>query len=148
MPTPLKKANSITLDGLMAAAFDRPREPRSDAYKAGVRAKLSHAFDNVTIAMPYAPGTAEADAFFAGEDEGRAIFARTREGADLMNAEQWQQAIDVALDCVDELNHDQSEEMRARAFVAYLAGAVKIDDQKLSKRIFTVLRRTPNTGAQ
>ena len=70
-------ATPLTVDGLMAAAFDRPREPRSDAYKAGVRAKLSHAFDNVKTAIPYDLGTAEADAFFAGEDEGRAIFARS-----------------------------------------------------------------------
>lgn len=73
----------LTADSLMAAAFDRPREPRSAAYKAGVRAKLSHVFDNVTTAMPYAPGTAEADAFFAGEEEGRVIFARTWEQAQI-----------------------------------------------------------------
>lgn len=68
-----------TVDGLMAAAFNRPREPRSAAYKAGVRAKLIHVFDNVKTPMPYELGTAEADAFFSGEDEGRAIFARTWE---------------------------------------------------------------------
>ena len=77
------KATAITVDSLMAAAFDRPREPRSNAYKAGVRAKLSHVFDNVTTAMPYAPGTAEADAFFAGEEEGCVIFARTWEQAQI-----------------------------------------------------------------
>jgi len=68
-----------TVDGLMAAAFDRPREPRSAAYKAGVRAALVRSFDCVIRPVPYEMGTAEADAFFAGENEGRQIIARTWE---------------------------------------------------------------------
>ena len=69
----------ITVDGLMAAAFDRPREHRSAAYKAGVRAALVLSFDCITRPVPYSIGTAEADAFFAGEAEGRQIIARTWE---------------------------------------------------------------------
>lgn len=79
MPTPLKKANSITVDGLMAAAFDRPRDPRSDAYKTGARAHLQHVLNNKNTVVPYPLGTAEADAFFAGVDEGRAIVMRAWE---------------------------------------------------------------------
>ncbi len=69
----------LTVDGLMAAAFNRPRDPRSDAYKQGVRAALTRYVERVTPPLPFAPGTAEADAFFAGEEEGRLIIARTWE---------------------------------------------------------------------
>lgn len=67
---------TLTVDGLMAAAFNRPREARSNAYKAGVRASLTRSFDYITRPLPFKTGTAEADAFFAGEDEGRLIIAR------------------------------------------------------------------------
>ena len=70
---------TLTVARLMAAAFDRPREPRSDAYKAGVRAALVRSFDCITRPVPYNIGTAEADAFFAGETEGRQIIARAWE---------------------------------------------------------------------
>lgn len=81
MPTPLEKANSITVDGLMAAAFDRPREPRSDAYKAGVRDMLTFRINSLATpcsmaVAPYKLGTAKADAYFAGHDEGRHIWCR------------------------------------------------------------------------
>lgn len=69
----------ITVDSLMAAAFDRPREPRSSAYCCGVRTLLAHRIDGTAPALPFEIGTAEADAFFAGEDEGRLILARARE---------------------------------------------------------------------
>lgn len=69
----------LTADSLMAAAFDRPREHRSDAYKAGVRAALVRSFDCINRPAPYNIGTAEADAFFAGETEGRQIIARAWE---------------------------------------------------------------------
>lgn len=69
----------LTVDGLMAAAFNRPRDPRSDAYKQGVRAALILYVERVTLPLPFNAGTAEADAFFAGEEEGRLIIARTWE---------------------------------------------------------------------
>ena len=73
------KQKIITVDGLMAAAFDQPREPRSSAYCCGVRTILAHRIDGASLALPFEIGTAEADAFFAGEDEGRLILARVRE---------------------------------------------------------------------
>lgn len=73
------KQKTITVDGLMAAAFDRPREPRSSAYCVGVRTFLAQRIEGAPVALPFEPGTAEADAFFAGEDEGRLILARAGE---------------------------------------------------------------------
>ena len=70
---------TLTVDGLMAAAFNRPRDARSEAYKAGTRAALMCFFERLTPPLPFQAGTAEADAFFAGETEGRQIIARTWE---------------------------------------------------------------------
>ena len=62
-----------------------------------------------------------------------------------MNAKQWQQAIDVALNLVDEINHSDDGTERASSFVAYLVGAVKSDDAALGEKIYAVLR--PSTEA-
>lgn len=78
---------TLTVDGLMAAAFNRPRQPRSSAYCVGVRTFLAQRIEGAPVALPFEPGTAEADAFFAaeadaffaGEDEGRLILARAWE---------------------------------------------------------------------
>lgn len=51
-------------------AFDVPRDPRSDEYKQGVIAALSFRITGQKIPHPYALGTAQADAFYAGIDEG------------------------------------------------------------------------------
>lgn len=58
---------------LFDAAFTPGRPPRSAAYKAGVKAKLSLTLEEIAITCPHAQGTAEFDAFQAGIDEGRAI---------------------------------------------------------------------------
>ncbi len=60
------------VESLMAEIFGGPREPRSDAYKAGVRAVLSKHFEGVLVRdqLHYPAGSAERDAFFAGADEG------------------------------------------------------------------------------
>lgn len=62
-----------TADDLFNEAFDHPRDKRSQAYKAGVvhglRGALGEA-NNPTL--PYRLGTAEADAYFSGYDEGTA----------------------------------------------------------------------------
>ena len=52
----------LTVDGLMAAAFNRPRDPRSDAYKQGVRDGLTRILNGTVNPMPYKSGTAESDA--------------------------------------------------------------------------------------
>lgn len=50
--------------------FDTPRDPRSAEYKAGVMAALCFRINGQKIPRPYALGTAQADAFYAGIDEG------------------------------------------------------------------------------
>lgn len=68
-------------DRLFDEAFPeggRYRDPRSQAYKDGVRACIEGrlrktAGEKMDIPMPYAPGTAEADAYYSGIDEGHAI---------------------------------------------------------------------------
>jgi len=55
-------------------AFKKVRSPRSDAYKQGVMACLRVRIDGEQhMACPYAAGTAESDAYFAGVDEGRQL---------------------------------------------------------------------------
>jgi hypothetical protein len=67
------------IERLMKAAFDRPRDPRSDAYKLGVRELLANRVLGAPFRCPYTLGTAEADAFFAGSDEGRMIWRQHEE---------------------------------------------------------------------
>lgn len=55
------------------------REPRSDAYKHGVKQALLYRFAGEKIKSPYAIGTAESDAFYAGVDEGHLIFRKHEE---------------------------------------------------------------------
>lgn len=61
---------------LMEAAFDCPREPRSDAYKLGARELLTNRVLGSSFRCAYRLGTAEADAYYAGSDEGRTIWQR------------------------------------------------------------------------
>ena len=61
---------------LMSAAFDRPRDPRSDAYKLGARSLLISRATNTPLVRMYAAGSVEFDAFHAGVDEGQAIWKR------------------------------------------------------------------------
>lgn len=68
-----------TLAILQASAFSTARTPRSDAYKAGHYAALVKFLgDGPLRRCPYANGTAEADAWYAGYDEGRATAAEVR----------------------------------------------------------------------
>ena len=66
-------ANQV-VDQLISAAFDRPRGRRSDAYKQGARALLVSRLTLATLICNYQPGSVEFDAFFAGVEEGRAIW--------------------------------------------------------------------------
>jgi hypothetical protein len=55
-------------------AFNRPRRPRSLVYKEGVMAALVfHELRQEAVQCPYAEGTVEYDAFFAGVVEGHHI---------------------------------------------------------------------------
>ena len=63
-------------DELLRQAFANPRDPRSNEYKAGVLAALRYRIEGAPIAIPYRLGTAPADAFFSGLDEGHRIARR------------------------------------------------------------------------
>lgn len=65
---------SATADELFAAAFNQPRDPRSPAYKQGVRAALQFRIEGRRIPKLYDPATAEDDAYYAGQAEGHAIW--------------------------------------------------------------------------
>ena len=59
---------------LFARAFHATRTPRSPAYREGVLVALRFRLGELpAIRCPYPAGTAEADAFHAGADEGHAI---------------------------------------------------------------------------
>ncbi|MFC5550748.1 hypothetical protein [Massilia aerilata] len=62
------------VEQLFRAAFDRPRDPRSAEYKEGVRAILVYRIKGGLTRCPYAMGTASADAYYAGTDEGHRIW--------------------------------------------------------------------------
>lgn len=60
------------VDTLFSDAFDRPRNPRSTEYKAGFRVGAAYVLQALTTELeaPYPFGTAQADAWFAGAQEG------------------------------------------------------------------------------
>jgi hypothetical protein len=66
----------------MHEAFDVPRDPRSPEYKAGVRAALEFRLNRQPTTCPYLAGTARADAFLAGLDEGHRIASRVQQSHD------------------------------------------------------------------
>lgn len=65
-----KKDNA---DALFDAAFSSPQEPRSGAYRTGVRAGIYSAMKIEKPLNPYQPGTAESDAWLSGLECGRNI---------------------------------------------------------------------------
>jgi hypothetical protein len=72
-PAPANTAG-LNADQLFNQAFNTPRDPRSPAYKAGVRAALQFRIDGRRIPRLYDPATAEDDAYYAGQAEGHAIW--------------------------------------------------------------------------
>jgi len=67
---------------LFDKAFNVPRDPRSLAYKNGVRAALAYRVEHLSIPRLYEPGTAEDDAYHAGVQEGHAIWRAAGEPVD------------------------------------------------------------------
>lgn len=67
-------ATILTVERLYSAAFNNGRTPRSSEYKAGVLMALEHRIEHHDIEQPYRVGTAAADAYFAGIEEGKAIY--------------------------------------------------------------------------
>ncbi|MBX9833201.1 MAG: hypothetical protein K2X78_09170 [Burkholderiaceae bacterium] len=66
-------ATRAQVDELMLTAFFLGRPARSSAYKLGVSAKLRLVLQRERLVCPYAQGSAEFDAFFAGAEEGSVI---------------------------------------------------------------------------
>ena len=67
-------ATTLSVDQLYQTAFYNGRTPRSQEYKAGARMALEHRIERKDFDMPYQVGTAAADAFFAGIEEGKTIW--------------------------------------------------------------------------
>lgn len=65
---------SNIIETLMNRAFDERREQRSEEYKNGVRTTLEFYINGGDPVCPYLMGTAAADAFISGMDEGQSIF--------------------------------------------------------------------------
>jgi len=60
---------------LMASAFSHTqRDPRSTEYRDGARALLTARLGGTTLQNPYKAATAQADAWWAGVEEGKAIY--------------------------------------------------------------------------
>ena len=64
------------VDALICKAFPSTRTRRSVAYMLGAHELLLASAGIGSSTCPYATGTAEFDAYFAGADEGRAIWTR------------------------------------------------------------------------
>lgn len=74
--------STATAKSVFDQAFAPGREPRSEAYKAGVLHTLRHRLEGVSFpAQLYPAGSAERDAYFAGADEGRTLAAKAKESA-------------------------------------------------------------------
>ncbi len=71
--------NNSEAKRLFDEAFNRPRDPRSEEYKAGAMASLKYRCGEGGILCPYGIGTAQADAYFAGVKEGHEIWRRAQE---------------------------------------------------------------------
>ena len=58
-------------DAIFAAAFNRPRDPRSPEYKQGVLDALRFRLGEASsVHCPYPPESPQSDAYFSGVDEG------------------------------------------------------------------------------
>ena len=63
-----------TAEKLLVEAFSTTRDPRSVEYKEGLLVALKFRLKEITrVQCPYLAGTAQADAWFSGADEGHKI---------------------------------------------------------------------------
>lgn len=74
------------INRLMDMAFFPGRTPRSAEYRCGCRATLEFRIARRPVPASYAAGTAAADAFFAGAEEGHAIW-RHKQDVDITHTE-------------------------------------------------------------
>ncbi len=65
---------------LFNEAFPSARSPRSEAYRAGVLDTLTFKESGTKLRLPYDPGTAEADAWHAGNSEGHSLWSEHQRG--------------------------------------------------------------------
>lgn len=72
----IKPLSRLEVADLIATAFPPSRPPRSEAYRLGVEKALETASTGTLLPDLYHAGTPRYDAFHAGADEGRAIWAR------------------------------------------------------------------------
>ena len=63
--------SETAIEAIMNDLFPTIRTPRSTEYKAGVKAALRWRLYGSEICQPYPPGTAAADAYWAGMMEGK-----------------------------------------------------------------------------
>ncbi|MDA8095158.1 MAG: hypothetical protein M0T84_14870 [Betaproteobacteria bacterium] len=49
----MSASHGVPADRLMADAFGRPRDPRSEEYKQGVRAALAFRIEHKPVSRPY-----------------------------------------------------------------------------------------------
>lgn len=78
--TPDEKAIDEAIAVLLQEAFPPGRDPYSPEYKEGVAAVLERRLHAASTSFRYAPGTAQADAFRAGEAEGKLIWKQLSDG--------------------------------------------------------------------
>lgn len=64
------------VEKLIGDAFHVARQPRSDAYKLGARELLKCRALGQPLICPHVAGTAYFDAFYAGCEEGKAIWQK------------------------------------------------------------------------
>lgn len=74
-----QSVSSLQVDRLMALAFFPNRTPRSAEYRAGCRAALEYRILGRTMRPEHSAGSCKADAWFAGAEEGHAIWQRHRQ---------------------------------------------------------------------
>ena len=74
---PITTGNPELIDQLMQARFAPGNgDPRSQAYKDGTRSIFTHRIVGGRLGPPpYIIGTAEADAYFSGQQDGHALVA-------------------------------------------------------------------------
>jgi hypothetical protein len=71
----------LYVERLMALAFFPGRAPRSSEYRQGCQAALEYRILGRRMPPRYRAGSCEADAWFAGVEEGHAIWRRKCEAA-------------------------------------------------------------------
>ena len=80
-PAAADSSGSLQVERLMALAFFPGRAPRSVEYREGCQAALEYRILVRRMRAPYPAGCCEADAWFAGAEEGHAIWRRKCDAA-------------------------------------------------------------------